>query len=251
MGALSDLAATIETARGIGDNNPPEPTPYDGFAVHIGDLYGEAKNFLDGAEIASEAEATAVSALLDQIRTAAKDADKARAAEKKPHDDAGKAVQAKWKPLLDKADLATDAAKKALVPWLVKVEAENRAKAEAARKEAEEKAALAAEAARQASLTDLDAREKAEELVKEAKRAEAAATKAEGEKAHATGGARAVGLRSYFSAELTDPAAALAHYRASQPEALKAFLLTLAQTDVLNGARSVPGFTITEERRAA
>lgn len=249
MGAMSDIAADVSRL-GIGGNSPPEPTPFDGFSVHIGDLYGEAKNFLDGAEITSEYEATAVSALLDQIRTAAKDADKARAAEKKPHDDAAKAVQAKWKPLLDKADLATDAAKKALVPWLLKVEAENRAKAEAARKAAEEKAALAAEAARQASLTDLDAREKAEELVKEAKEAATEATRAEGTKAHATGGARAVGLRSYFTPVLMDLAAALAHYRVAQPAALRGFLLQLAATDVLNGSRSIPGFDITEERRA-
>jgi hypothetical protein len=44
------------------------------------------------------------------------------AEEKKPHDERCKAVQAKWKPIIDKADLATSTAKEALAPWLRKVE---------------------------------------------------------------------------------------------------------------------------------
>ncbi len=249
MGALAEIAADVERL-GIGGNNPPEPTPHDAFTAHIGDLFTEATHFLDGEPISTEGQATAVSALLDQIRKASKDADKARAEEKKPHDDAGKAVQAKWKPLLDKADLAVNAAKKALAPWLLKVEEENRAKAEAARKEAEAKAEAAHAALAAADTSNLAAQAEAEALVKEAAKADKLATKAEGAKAHATGGARAVGLRSYFTPELTDPAAALSHYRATQPGALRAFLVTLAETDVLNGARTIPGFEVIEERRA-
>lgn len=249
MGVMSDIAA--DAARlGIGGNSPPEPTPFDGFSVHIGDLYEEAKNFLDGEAISSEGEAEAVAALLSQLRTASKDADKCRAAEKKPHDDAAKAVQAKWKPLLDRCDLATDAAKKALVPWLQKVEDEQRAIAEAARKEAEERANAAAEAARKTAANDIGAREETERLIKDADEAAKVAKKAAGTKAHAAGGARAVGLRSYYSPTLIDPVEALKHYRATRPAELRAFLTRLAETDVHNGARSVPGFEIIEERRA-
>lgn len=249
MGALAEIAADVERL-GIGGNNPPEPTPHDAFTAHIEDLFTEASNFLDGEPIASEGQANAVSALLDQIRKAGKDADACRAAEKKPHDDAGKAVQAKWKPLLDKADLAVNAAKKALAPWLMKVEEENRAKAEAARKEAEAKAQAARDALAAADTSNLAAQAEAEALVKEAAKAEKVATKAEGAKAHATGGARAVGLRSYFYPELLDPALALAHYRATQPGALRGFLVELAKTDVLNGTRTIPGFEVIEERVA-
>ena len=249
MGSLAELAADAERL-GIGGNNPPEPTAHDAFTAHIEDLFSEASNFLDGEPIASEGQANAVSALLDQARKAGKDADACRAMEKKPHDDAGKAVQAKWKPLLDKADLTVSTAKKALAPWLMKVEAENRAKAEAARKEAEEKAAAARAALAVVDTSNLAAQAEAEALVKDAAKAEKFATKAEGAKAHATGGARAVGLRSYFHPELIDPAEALAHYRATQPGALRAFLLSLAETDVANGARKLPGFDVIEERRA-
>ncbi len=229
-----------------GGNNPPA---FDGFAVHIGDLFAEATNFLDGAGVQTQGQADAVSALLDQLRQAAKDADAARAAEKKPHDDAGKAVQAKWKPLLDRADLATRTCKDALAPWLMKLEAEKRPQAEAARIAAEEKARQAAEAMRSTTLDNLAGREAAEALVAEAAEAEKAAHRAEGEKAHAKGGARATGLRSYFTPVLTDARAALTHYVTTNPEAIKECLLTLAKADVAAGKRQVPGFEITEQRK--
>lgn len=250
MSAMSALAADATTIAGMGHNLPPEPTPFDAFDAHIADLFGEAKNFLDGAAISSDAEAEAVSRLVDEIRKANKDADAARSEEKKPHDEKAKAVQAKWRPLLDRCDLALDAAKKALSPWLLKLEQENRAKAEAARLEAVEAARVAQEAMQAAAATDLTARDAAETLVKAAKTADTLANRAEKQKAHAKGGGRAVGLRSTFAPVLTDPAAALAHYRARQPAALKAFLLQLAATDVLNGARDLPGFEIIEERGA-
>lgn len=234
----------------IGHNNPPAD-PFDAFTAHIGDLFAEASNFLDGTGVESEGQASAVAALMDQIRKAAKDADKARAEEKKPHDDAAKAVQAKWKPLLDKADLATTTAKRALAPWLQKLEDEKRAAAEAARAEAERKAAEAAEAVRQAQSLDLAAQAQAEALLKDAKRSEAAANKAANDKAHAHGGARAAHLRSYFTPELVNPDEALRHYVQTNPDAVKAFLLELAVKDVASGKRTIPGFQVNEERKVA
>jgi hypothetical protein len=232
-----------------GANNPPEPSPFEGFDIHLTDLFEEAKNFLDGSGVNSDAEAEAVSKLLDMIRTAAKDADKARAAEKKPHDDAGKAVQAKWKPLLDRADMAVNTCKRVLAPWLTKKEAEARAVAEEARREAEARQAAAAEAVRQADLNDFAARDAAEALVKDAKKANADANRAEKARPQAAGGARATTLRSYFTAELTDARSALAHYVATNPEAIKACLQGLADTDVREGKRQIPGFTVHEEKR--
>lgn len=234
----------------IGHNNPPAD-PFEAFNAHIGDLFEEAKHHLDGEGVTTPGQADAVAALMDQLRTAAKDADKARAEEKKPHDDAAKAVQAKWKPILERADLATKTCKDALAPWLRKLEDEKRAAAEAAQREAQAKAAEAAEAMRQAQATDLEARERAEAMLADAKRAEATATKAANDKAHAKGGARAAHLRSYWTPVLTDPSAALRHYVTTNPEAVKAFLLDLAVKDVASGKRQVPGFEITEERKVA
>jgi len=232
----------------IGHNRPPEDA-FAAFNAHIGDLFEEAKNFLDGAGIASEPEAEAVSKLLDLIRTASKDADKARAAEKKPHDDAGKFVQAKWKPLLDRCDLAVDTCKKALTPWLQKKAAEQAAAAEAARAEAEARQAAAAEAVRQTDVGDLAGREAAEALVKDAAKAEADAKRADRARPQATGGARATTLRTYYRPELTDASAALRHYVATNPAAIKACLQGLAETDVREGRHTIPGFTVISEQR--
>src|SRR3546814_11143733 len=66
-----------------------------------------------------------------------------------------------------------------------------------------------------------------------------------------SGGSRAIGLRTYYTAELVDPVAALKHYKQAQPEALKAWLLAQGQTDVSAGKRAIPGFAIKDDRRAA
>lgn len=230
----------------IGHNKPPVD-PFEAFDLHLGDLFMEARNHLDGAGIKSDAEAEAVSKLLDLIRTAGKDADKARAAEKKPHDDLGKAVQAKWKPLLDRADMAVDTCKRVLTPWLQRKAAEQAAAAEVARREADRVAEIAAEAMRQTNVNDLAAREAAEALVKDAAKAEAAANRADKVRPQATGGARATTLRTTYRPELIDASAALRHYVATNPEAIKACLLGLAETDVRAGKRQLPGFTVHEE----
>jgi len=228
-------------------NAPTEPDVL--FGEVIDDLLLEAKNYLDGNPIASEDEATAVSSLLSRLRRVANDADDARKLEKKPHDDAAKAVQARWKPILDKADLAVSTAKQALAPWLRQVEERQRAEAEAARIEAERLAKIASDTLA-ASYGDLQARDDAERLLKAAGAAEKHAARLDKAKAHATGGERAVGLVDVFTPELTDSCAALRHYRATQPDELKCWLLDQARKDVRGGVRSIPGFQIIHERVA-
>lgn len=228
-------------------NAPADPAVL--FKEEVDDLLLEARNYLDGEPIANEEQANAVSSLLNRLRRVAKDADEARKAEKKPHDDAGKAVQAKWTPIIAKADLASSTAKQALAPWLQKIEDEQRAAAAAAAAEAERLAAIAAEA-RAKSSGNLEASEDAERLLKMSEAARKDAAKADKVKAHAKGGERAIGLVDVFTPVLTDPCQALKHYRAHQPDALKAWLLDQARADVRAGARSIPGFTINHERVA-
>lgn len=109
---------------GMGDNNPP---PFEAWSLHIEDLFQLANSI---GEAKDDAQEEALDALLDDFRKARKAADGERAAEKKPHDDAGKAVQAKWRPLLDRCDIAADAIKKALTPYRT---AKQKAKDDAAR----------------------------------------------------------------------------------------------------------------------
>jgi len=234
---------------GLGHNQPPEPTALEAFQAHMEDLRTEAGNWLDGSPVENQAQADEVSRLMDAHRKATKDADAARAEEKKPHLEAGKAIDAKWKPLIDGANLTVDACKKTLAPWLMKLDAEKRATADAARAEAEAKAQAAAEAMRAAAPTDLAAREEAEALVDAARAAERAASKAEGDRAQSHGGSRATSLRSYYSPVLMDGVIAARHYWDRNREACEAFFLALAKTDVQNGARSIPGFDVIEEKR--
>jgi hypothetical protein len=228
-------------------NTPAEPAIL--FAECVDDLLIEARNFLDGEPIANEQQADAVSSLLNRLRRVSKDADEARKAEKKPHDDAAKAVQQKWTPIISKADLAVTTCKQALAPWLQRIEDENRQIAEAAQKEADRLAEIA-RTAHQSASSDLTAAEDAERLLKAAAAAEKDAAKAGKAKAHATGGERAIGLVDVYTPILTDPCLALRHYREHQPDALKDFLVEQARKDVRSGARTIPGFQINHERKA-
>jgi hypothetical protein len=228
-------------------NAPADPVIL--FSEEIADLMLEARNYLDGEPIANEQQAQAVSSILNRARRIEKDADELRKEEKRPHDDAAKAVQARWTPLLNKAALAASTAKQALAPWLRQLEKEQEAKAEAARREAERLAEIAAEARRKAT-GNLEAAEDAERLLKVSVAAQRDATRASKAKAHATGGERKVGLVDVFTPELTDPVVALAYYRRTQAEALKDWLTEQARKDVHAGARELPGFTIKHDRIA-
>lgn len=232
----------------MGHNAPPDP--FDAFALHIDDLFEQAEQFLDGEGIQTDAQAEDVSRILNMLRKAEKDADEARKAEKKPHDDAAKAVQAKWSPLLGKAKLAAETAKRALAPFLQAKEDAQRAAAEAAAEEARQKAAAARKAAEQAAPDDLAGQTTAKVLQEQAAEALKQAERLDKQKAHAKGGERAVGLRDVYTPVLTEPKEALRHYMQAQPDALKEWLLDQARRDVRVGKRSIPGFTIEHERVA-
>lgn len=242
----------------IGHNNPPveiEPTPFEMSEVEIGDLYAEAKNWLDGEPVSCQEQADGLSKLIDELRKAAKLADERRVEENRPFDEGKAAVQAKYAPLIadtksvkGKAVLAIDMAKKALAPWLQKLEAEKQAAAAKARAEADEKLRIAQEALRASQVADLAKREAAEALIREAEKAEAVATKAENSKAHAVGGSRAIGLRSVWRAEMVDGREAAKHYWLTRREAVDAFFQGLADADVRAGVRSIPGFNVIEDR---
>lgn len=209
-----------------------------------------AQRYLDGQPIENQAQADDVGLLLGKLREARKGAEEQRVIEKKPHDDAAKAVQAAWVPLLDRVALAEKVAKQALAPFLAAQEAIAQTAAAKAREEAAEKLRAAQEAMSILHPANLAAREVAERLLKDAGKADRAATKAEKAKPMAAGLGRAVGLRSKWIAVLVDSVAALKHYREHQGPALRDWLTEQAQRDVNAGARTIPGMTINEERIA-
>lgn len=229
----------------------PNAPPVESHGLHIDDLFDEAKNHLDGKRIETEGQAETVAALLDSIRTARKAADEQRADEKRPHDDAAKAVQTAWRPLLDKCDLASDTCKRALTVWQVAKEEAQRAEAEQARvaAEARQREAQAALAAAQGD--DLAAREEAARLLTEASKASKAADRLDKAKPQVAGGSRNVGLRTSYRAEVTDYTAFARWAWAQRRAECEAFFTDLAEREGRRGPVQIPGILIHTERKAA
>lgn len=251
--AFAHVGGDLPADHLIGANAPPEPTPFERVAGAVNDLANEAQHWLDGDGIKSQKEADAVGKLIVMIRKAGKDADAERVREKAPLDEAVKAIQARYNPVIKRADLAVDVAKRALTPWLVKVQAAKDEEARIAREAAQAAAARAAEAAQAAAAsTSLAAAEAAEAAIRDARKAGFAANKAENSTATAGGGAggRAVGLRTSYAVTLTDDGAALHHYITTRLADVNEFLVGLARQEVAAGKRTIPGFQIDEVKGA-
>jgi hypothetical protein len=221
----------------MGDNGPP---PEAAFGIHVDDLFALLSDTLAGGEVSTDEQESAIDAILDDFRKASKDADKARAAEKKPFDDAAKAVQTKWKPIIDKADRGAQACKEALTPYRT---AKQRAKDEAARKAREEAESREAEArAALQQSEDLEAKYAAEQELETAAKLKAVADKID---------RSATGLRTYWEAEITDRKAALLHYLARAPERFEALIQQMADEDARTTRAPVPGVIFHERKKAA
>ncbi len=232
----------------IGHNQPPDA--FGALKAHIDDLDLEARNHLDGEPIANAEQAKAVSKILDDARKAAKAADEARKDEKRPHDEAGKAVQAKWQPLIGQAELAATTAKKALAPWLEAQEAAQLAEAAEAARIADEAADKARQAAEAARPEDLASQTTVRVLQENAEAAGKAAKRAGKARPLAEGGSRAVGLRTSYTAEITDPVAFIRWAWEHRKPDVTAFLDELAATEARTGPRDIPGLKMNVQRKA-
>lgn len=232
-------------------------TPFDIIVESIEDLIGEARNYADGVAVETQGQADDISRIIEGLNQNAKALDAERVVEKAPLDKQIAAIQDRYNLWIadrknknpGKVWKAVDALKACLQPYLAKLEAERREAERVAREEAEAKAREAQEAIKAAAANDLAGREEAEAKVKAAAIAEAAARSAASNKAHATGGSRAMGLRSRWIAAVTDEHAAARHYWQTNPGAFSSLLLKLAQDDANSGKRGgIPGVAIAEER---
>lgn len=233
----------------IGDNNPP---PHVAHALHIEELYQTAKDFLDGEPITTEGQATEVGRLIAALREARKGANEQRATEKRPHDDAAKAVQTAWKPLLDQCDRAMSVAKNALVPYQTKIEAEQRA--EATRLAQEAKAAqIAAQEALEAQRGSgrLEDAEQSESALKVADKLAKDAARADKAKPLVATGGRSIGLRDSYRTEVTDYTAFSRWAWERRREEYEQFLDELATKEGKRGPVPIPGIIVHTERKAA
>jgi hypothetical protein len=225
----------------LGHNGGPPLDPFAPHEAHIGDLIELAESALHGNAIETQEQADAVEELLDGIKDAAKALEATRKAENKPFDDGKAAVQARAKPLANKLDIAKDTATKALTPFRVAEQEKKDAEQKRLREEAERLADEARSMFVQSAPTDLSARLEAEELAKVAKKATAAANKID---------RSATGLRTYWTATVTDYGALLVYMKQSDPQGLRDMLNEYAQKQKNAGARNLPGVEITEHRRA-
>lgn len=214
----------------------------------IADLYDEAKNWADGEPITSQEMADAITALREQIHEAGKKADAERTEEKRPLDEAVKAIQDRYNPFIQpkkgKVDLAKAALDQLLTPWRVAKQREAEAEARRIAEEAEA-ARLAAQEAIRASSGNLAAREEAEAVLAEAKKLEKTARRAD--KAANTG----TGLRTTWVVEMVDEEAALDWAYNRAPGDFIIVAQSLAEAVVRQGVRQVPGFVVRDRKVAA
>lgn len=193
-------------------NQAPADDSLDALKDRIEDLSREADKI---TEVKSQSDADRAADLANKLGELQTTADDCRAAEKRPHDDAAKAVQTKWKPVIDAADAAKRRIKGVIAKFLTAKEAAERL--------AREEAA------------------KAGAWVPQPEQQRASTTKA------GTRG-RAVALRTVKDATITDRAAVLAFFAGGQ--AMTEFLQAQAEKAVRAGVE-VPGVTITERKVAA
>lgn len=223
---------------GIGHNSPPA---FEAHSLHVEDLFSLISDTTAGQPVVStDEQEAALDDLLDDIRKARKAADSDRVAEKKPHDDAAAAVQARWKPLLNKCDLAAETIRKLLTPYR---EARQKAAQEAA-KQAREEAAVKEAAAREAlqSSDNIEDRFEAEAQLKQASKLTAVANKID---------RSATGLRTYWTHRIVNRRDLLKHVMERYPEDLADMLNEFVRSKVASGTRDMPGVEITAERKAA
>jgi len=91
-----------DEVRGLGDNKPPEDEDFGSLKEDIDRVVELARDAIKSG-IKDKATADQAANIRDRLNELKKQADDKRKEENKPHYEAGKKVQAKWKPLIDAA----------------------------------------------------------------------------------------------------------------------------------------------------
>lgn len=242
----------------MGHNEPPafDQAIVDEFETRISDFLEVTQAWLDLEEINDEQQAGLLTDQIDGLRGLYKEVDGARKAAKKPHDDAGKAVQSAFTPLLTKLKMSADKLKPKLEAYATKRarEEEQRkqqelAEAEARRQEAEAKA-KAAEASGDIG-AQVDAQEAAEQAEKDAKEAaKAPDTKVRS----ATGAGRTMALRTVKEVEIKNINVLFMHFKEDPKveELLKSLATAAVRSKGYDHAKApVPGIVIREVKKVA
>jgi polyhydroxyalkanoate synthesis regulator phasin len=221
----------------IGHNGGPKA---DGHAIHIEDLFALISDTVAGGEVTNDEQEAALDNLLNDVREARKAADADRVEEKRPHDEAGKAVQAKYKPLLDRCDMAAETIKRLLTPYRTARQAAKDAAAKQAREEAEARQQAAQDALR--TPDDMQEKFAAEQDIATARKLTAVANKID---------RSATGLRTSYRAEVTDYTAFARWAWAQRLDECQRFFDELAAIEGKRGPVTIPGMIVHTDRKAA
>lgn len=222
----------------IGHNAPPDPI--DLALEPFGDVLLEVENWLDGTEVANDAQLAATDKLLKDLKAARKAVDEARDDATKPLHEAWKAEVARWKPTQDDLDRQVKCLVAAQAPYKQKLLAEK----EAARLEAQRIADEKAEAARQAHLAaraaDIEAQRQADAALAEAEEAAKQAARA--------GKDTVKGMRTVQRYTIACHRTALKWIATNDRDALTAFIEGYVASNFK--ARPIDGVTVTTAKEA-
>lgn len=240
----------------MGANHPPpfDPDELATCRAKSDDFVSAAAEWLALGAIETEDQSGRLTDFVSGAREAYKQIDTARKAAKKPHDDAGKAVQAAFTPLLEQMERAIERVKDLQTVYLRRVADQERAARAKAAAEAAEKQREAEELAKKAARTnDVAAEVEAERMAKEAADAiKAAARDTKANAGSATGAGRTMALRTTKRAEIINQNQVYMHFR--EHPAVRQVLLTLCNQAITSknpDERNVPGITIQTEEKAA
>ena len=258
---------------GIGHNSGASGDVFERLTARDAELTRTANIWIANTKAVEDQEtADALSGFLKQVTLLRSDADAARKNEKQPHLDAARAVDEKWRPLIERCDNTKRLLEPRLQAYLQKKRREQeeearrqREEAERKRREAEEAQRRAEELIRAAEAGTLDegtnvvgAIQRAEEVAREAEAAAKAAEKAASAKVMA-GGQYTVGgrkkstsLRTYTTVKVVDLKACAAYLvKIKAPELVEACEKAARRLYRANPEAPIPGTEVVTEERIA
>jgi hypothetical protein len=225
-------------------NNAPRDAQF--YLSQLERLKAQAAIWAQG--VVTVGNAGALRDLIGEIDAWSKAAEKDRKAIKEPYIEQGRRIDAQFKPVGERAESFMKPLKAMLTSFLQAEEKRKREEADAARKEADEKARLAA------ALADDDVfGARVADMAKDAQQAADQAQRlAQYNAVKGDDADRALGLRTYRKAKIVNAAMIVAHF-ADHPEVIAVCekLANAAIRAASGGPVAIPGIEIIEEKRVA
>lgn len=222
----------------IGANNPPDPI--DTALAPYADILDEVRNWLDGDLVENDGQLKATDALLKELKAARKAVDEARDEYTKPLHEAWKAEVARWKPTQDDLDRQVKCLVAAQAPYKQKILAAQEAAKQAAREEAERIAEDARKAHIAANAASIEDRRKADEMLAAAEEAAKIAAKMDKQTVK--------GMRLVQRYEIESHKEALGWIAKNDRDAITTFIEDYVKAHFRT--RAITGVKVTEEKEA-